>query len=161
MMLLEAFEEMINKQLNVVVTLAQWRHFDFKNGQSVVEILSEPVVRHGPHPCVVHFEGLEIRSVCSEKGAATAAFAIERLLPGGEPMSLELPVQLAEWLSPSGDRTLVLSRPRTLLLTPIALLPFLIATAWRSLVDLPWWQVILQLLLRLLLPSGPMFLLVN
>ncbi|MCB9753259.1 MAG: VWA domain-containing protein [Myxococcales bacterium] len=80
-----------------------------------------------------------------------AALALERLAPGGEPWTIELPAQLAAYLSSSGDRTLVLSRPRTLWLTPLALLPFLIATAWRSLVDLPWWQVLAQLLIRLLL----------
>ena len=66
------------------------------------------------------------------------------------PLHVDLPANLADWLSESGDRDLVLTQPAALWLLPIALLPYLIVVARRSLVDLHGWQVALQAIVRLL-----------
>jgi Mg-chelatase subunit ChlD len=65
--------------------------------------------------------------------------------------SVQLPTWLAARLSESGDRELVITRPSALWLTPLALAPYLVAVAARSLVDVRSVQVGLQLLARLLL----------
>jgi len=80
----------------------------------------------------------------------TAAAALHLYGPAVGPMHITLPAGLAGWLSPSGDRDLVLGQPAALWLLPLALLPYLIVVARRSLVDLPAWQVVLQALVRLL-----------
>lgn len=80
-----------------------------------------------------------------------AAAALQRFGPEVPVLLFTLPGWLAERLSESGDRTLVLARPAVLWLLPVAALPFLVAVARRSLVDLPGWQVALQLVTRVLL----------
>ncbi len=77
-----------------------------------------------------------------------------RLLGDPGPLSVELPVWLASTLSTSGDRTLVLSQPHVLWLLPVSLLPYLLLTARRSLVDVPALQVVFQLFIRLLVLVG-------
>jgi len=79
-----------------------------------------------------------------------AAAALHLWGPVVEPLHLTLPAGLAAWLSPSGTRDLVLGQPAALWLLPLALLPYLVVVARRSLVDLPGWQVTLQALVRLL-----------
>ena len=78
-----------------------------------------------------------------------AAAALHRFGPDVPVLLFTLPGWLAERLSEAGDRTLVLARPAVLWLVPVAALPFLVAVARRSLVDLPVWQVVLQLVARL------------
>ncbi|HLT40332.1 MAG TPA: VWA domain-containing protein [Enhygromyxa sp.] len=77
-----------------------------------------------------------------------------RILLGVVPLrgalELELPLWLAELLSESNDNRLVIARPHALWLMPTAVLPFLIVMATRTLVDVRWYQVVLQVLLRLL-----------
>lgn len=80
-----------------------------------------------------------------------AAFALHRWGPAVPVLSVTLPAWLAERLSESGDRALVLARPAALWLLPLAVLPFLVVVARRSLVDLPAWQVAAQAIARLLL----------
>ncbi|MCY1062617.1 VWA domain-containing protein [Nannocystis sp. SCPEA4] len=80
-----------------------------------------------------------------------AAAALHRFGPDVPVLLFTLPEWLAARLSEAGDRTLVLARPSVLWLMPVALLPFLVAVARRSLVDLPAWQVALQLGARVLL----------
>lgn len=80
-----------------------------------------------------------------------AAAALHRFGPSVPVLMFTLPPWLAARLSEAGDRTLVLARPSVLWLLPIAVLPYLAAVARRSLVDLPAWQVVLQVLARLLL----------
>ena len=79
-----------------------------------------------------------------------AAAALHLWGPAVAPLHVTLPVELARWLSPAGDRDLVLGQPAALWLLPLALLPYLVVVARRSLVDLHGWQVALQGLLRLL-----------
>ena len=79
-----------------------------------------------------------------------AAAALHLWGPVVGPLHLTLPAGLAHWLSPAGDRDLVLGQPAALWLLPLALLPYLVVVARRSLVDLPGWQVALQGLVRLL-----------
>lgn len=64
---------------------------------------------------------------------------------------VQLPTWLATLLSDTGDRDLILERPSSLWLVPLALAPYLIATAARSLVDLPMGQVVGQTVSRTLL----------
>jgi Ca-activated chloride channel homolog len=86
--------------------------------------------------------------------ALLAGLLAARILLGVIPLhgSLEfdLPIWLAERLSESGDTHLVIARPHALWLMPTAVLPFLIVMATRTLVDVRWFQVVLQVLLRLL-----------
>lgn len=83
-----------------------------------------------------------------------AAAALHLWGPAVGPLHLTLPAGLAAWLSPAGDRDLVLGQPAALWLLPLALLPYLLVVARRSLVDLPGWQVALQALVRLLVLAG-------
>ncbi|MFO7565989.1 MAG: VWA domain-containing protein [Enhygromyxa sp.] len=69
-------------------------------------------------------------------------------LQGG--LELELPLWLAELLSETSDQRLIIARPHALWLMPTAVLPFLVVMATRTLVDVRWYQVVLQVLLRLL-----------
>ncbi|HEY0132969.1 MAG TPA: vWA domain-containing protein, partial [Nannocystis sp.] len=80
----------------------------------------------------------------------TAAAALHLWGPQVAPLHVELPAGLASWLSESGDRDLVLTQPAALWLLPLALLPYLVVVARRSLVDLHGWQVALQAVVRLL-----------
>ena len=82
-------------------------------------------------------------------GLAGAA-ALHFYGPAVAPLHLELPPWLAARLSPTGDRDLILTQPAALWLLPLALLPYLIVVARRSLVDLHAWQVALQATVRLL-----------
>ncbi len=75
---------------------------------------------------------------------------LHRVLGDPGPLSLELPAWLADTLSSTGDRNLVLSQPRVLWLLPLSLVPYLLITARRSLVDVPAVQVVFQVLIRLL-----------
>ena len=50
--------------------------------------------------------------------------------------------------------TVLFNQPTALWLTPIAFLPYLVAISVRSLVDVPPFQVVIQLLLRALLLMG-------
>lgn len=82
-------------------------------------------------------------------GLAMAA-ALHLWGPQVPPLHIDLPAGLANWLSESGDRDLVLTQPAALWLLPLALLPYLIVVARRSLVDLHGWQVAMQVVVRLL-----------
>jgi Ca-activated chloride channel homolog len=86
--------------------------------------------------------------------ALLAGLLAARILLGVIPLrgalELELPLWLAELLSESHDNRLVIARPHALWLMPTAVLPFLIVMATRTLVDVRWFQVVLQVLLRLL-----------
>lgn len=82
---------------------------------------------------------------------ALAAAALHRFGPEVPVLTFTLPEWLASRLSAAGDRTLVLARPALLWLVPLALLPFVVAAARRTLVDLPRWQVVAQATARLLL----------
>jgi len=81
----------------------------------------------------------------------TAATALAIADPAPAPWTVDLPIWLAERLSPLGDRTCVLTRPQTLWLMPIAVVPFLLAIGRRSLVDLGTPQIAAQLLSRIAL----------
>lgn len=78
-----------------------------------------------------------------------AAAAVAVWGPRPEAWAVTLPQFLAERLSESGDRTAILSRPQALWLMPIAVVPFLLVVLRRTLVDLPPFQVIVQLIARL------------
>ncbi|MBL9106211.1 MAG: VWA domain-containing protein [Myxococcales bacterium] len=78
------------------------------------------------------------------------AYALHTFGPPVAPVHLELPLWLAERLTPGADRDLVLTQPAALWLLPLAALPYLLVVARRSLVDLPGWQVAAQAVLRLL-----------
>lgn len=80
-----------------------------------------------------------------------AAAALHRFGPEVPALLFTLPAWLAAWLPGAESRELVLARPSVLWLMPVALLPYLVAVARRSLVDLPGWQVALQLGARVLL----------
>ncbi len=80
-----------------------------------------------------------------------AAVALSVAYPAPAPWSVDLPAWLAELLSPLGDRRCVIERPQALWLMPLSVLPFLLAIARRSLVDLGPLQIAAQLLARLLL----------
>ena len=86
--------------------------------------------------------------------ALLAGLLAARILIGVIPLrgalELDLPVWLAQLLSESGDNRLVLSRPQALWLMPTAVVPFLIVMATRTLVDVRWFQIVLQVLMRLL-----------
>lgn len=85
-------------------------------------------------------------------GCATAVFVAFAIPPG--PVRIALPEALLERLAPDGlgsSRDIVLERPAALWLVPIAVLPFLVATLRRTLVDAPRIQIGLQLGARLLL----------
>jgi Ca-activated chloride channel family protein len=79
-----------------------------------------------------------------------AARILIGVIPLRGSLELDLPVWLAERLSESGDNHLVISRPHALWLMPTAVLPFLITMATRTLVDVRAFQVVMQVLLRLL-----------
>jgi Ca-activated chloride channel homolog len=79
-----------------------------------------------------------------------AARIVFGLVPMRGALELDLPLWLADLLSESGDQRLVLARPHALWLMPTAVLPFLVIMATRSLVDVRWFQVALQVLMRLL-----------
>jgi len=72
-----------------------------------------------------------------------AAFILSRTMPTST-WTIELPGWLAARLSETGDRNLVLARPHAVWLVPLALLPYVVVTALRTLVDLPTFQVALQ-----------------
>lgn len=86
--------------------------------------------------------------------ALLAGLLAARILLGTIPLrgalEFDLPLWLAELLSESNDNRLVIARPHALWLMPTAVLPFLIVMAVRTLVDVRWFQVVLQVLLRLL-----------
>ena len=79
--------------------------------------------------------------------AAAASLALWGPRPGA--LAVELPQWLAERLSTTGQREAVITRPETLWLLPATVLPFLVLMSRRSLVDVPRWQIGLQLLARL------------
>ncbi|KIG12349.1 hypothetical protein DB30_01581 [Enhygromyxa salina] len=79
-----------------------------------------------------------------------AARVLLGLIPLRGSLELDLPLWLAQLLSESGDNRLVIARPHALWLMPTAVLPFLVVMATRTLVDVRWFQVVLQVLLRLL-----------
>ncbi len=74
-----------------------------------------------------------------------AAFLLARPFA---PASIALPTWLANLLSATGDRNLVVTHPEVLWLLPVAVLPYLISVARRSLVDLPGFQIVAQFALR-------------
>ncbi|MCB9702319.1 MAG: VWA domain-containing protein [Myxococcales bacterium] len=78
-----------------------------------------------------------------------AALALAFAYPAPAPWAIDLPSWLAERLSPLGDRRCLIERPQALWLMPIAVAPFLVAIARRSLVDLPGAQIVAQLVARL------------
>lgn len=77
--------------------------------------------------------------------------ALALLVWGPQPgaITVPLPVWLAERLSDTGERNAVLAHPEALWIMPVAVLPFLVAMLGRTLVDLPRFQLALQLLARL------------
>ncbi|PRP92643.1 von Willebrand factor type A domain protein [Enhygromyxa salina] len=79
-----------------------------------------------------------------------AARVLLGVIPLRGALELDLPMQLAAWLSESGDNRLVIARPHALWLMPTVVLPFLIVMATRTLVDVRPFQVVLQVLVRLL-----------
>ncbi len=78
-----------------------------------------------------------------------AARILIGLVPLRGGLELELPLRLAELLSESGDRRLIISRPQALWLMPTAILPFLVVMATRTLVDVRAFQIVLQVFMRL------------
>jgi len=86
--------------------------------------------------------------------ALLAGLLIARLLLGFIPLrgavEFDLPQWLATLLSESGDKRLVIARPHALWLMPTAVLPFLIVMATRTLVDVRGFQVVVQVVMRLL-----------
>ncbi|MCA9697421.1 MAG: VWA domain-containing protein, partial [Myxococcales bacterium] len=86
--------------------------------------------------------------------ALLAGLLIARILLGAIPLrgalELDLPIWLAELLSESGDQRLIIARPHALWLMPTAVAPFLMVMATRTLVDVRAFQVVIQVLLRLL-----------
>lgn len=84
----------------------------------------------------------------------TLGLAIAAVLSvwGPHPGAIEvpLPAWLAERLSSTEQDHAVLTRPEALWLLPAAVLPFLVLVVRRSLVDVPRWQIALQLFARLL-----------
>lgn len=79
-----------------------------------------------------------------------AARILIGVIPLRGSLELDLPLWLAELLSESGDNRLVIARPHALWLMPTAVLPFLITMATRTLVDVRPFQVVMQVILRLL-----------
>jgi Ca-activated chloride channel family protein len=79
-----------------------------------------------------------------------AARILLGVIPLRGSLELDLPLWLAQLLSESGDQRLVIARPHALWLMPVAVLPFLITMATRTLVDVRPFQVVLQVLMRLL-----------
>lgn len=79
-----------------------------------------------------------------------AARILMGVIPLRGAIELDLPLWLAQLLSESGDHRLVIARPHALWLMPTAVLPFLIVMATRTLVDVRAFQVVLQVLMRLL-----------
>lgn len=77
-----------------------------------------------------------------------AAVLLLRFLPAPQPVSVPLPLWLAERLSDSGQRDAILTHPEALWLMPVAVLPLLLTVVRRSLVDLPRFQLGLQLVAR-------------
>jgi uncharacterized membrane protein len=80
-----------------------------------------------------------------------AAALLSAFIPASESATFQLPGWLAEQLSETGDHNAVLGRPRALWLMPVALLPFLILMARKTLVDVPGYQVVIQIFARLAL----------
>lgn len=78
-----------------------------------------------------------------------AALALLQWGPTVAPITVDLPPWLAERLSTSGDREAILAHPEALWLMPIAVVPMLFVVLRRTLVDLPRFQLGLQLLARL------------
>lgn len=78
---------------------------------------------------------------------AAAALAVWGPRPGA--LTVELPAWLANLVSSTGQRDVVLARPEALWLLPTALLPYLVLVVRRTLVDVPWWQIAMQLFARL------------
>jgi Ca-activated chloride channel homolog len=72
------------------------------------------------------------------------------LVPSPETITTRIPGWLADRLSQSGHRDVVWARPDALWLLPLAVLPYLIVTLRRTLVDVPGWQIGAQLLARVL-----------
>jgi Ca-activated chloride channel homolog len=82
-------------------------------------------------------------------GLALAA-AVSVLVPTPETVVTRIPQWLADRLSQTGHRDVVWARPDALWLVPAAVLPYLVVTLRRSLVDVPTWQIGAQLLARVL-----------
>lgn len=78
-----------------------------------------------------------------------AALALLWWGPQPGAITVPLPVWLAERLSDTGERNAMLAHPEALWLMPVAVLPLLVAMLGRTLVDLPRFQLALQLLARL------------
>ena len=78
------------------------------------------------------------------------ATAVAAFVPTPETVTTRVPQWLADRLSESGDRDVVWARPAALWLLPLAVLPYLIVTLRRSLVDAPGWQIGAQLFARVL-----------
>lgn len=76
-----------------------------------------------------------------------AALAVWGPRPGA--VTVELPQWLAERLSSTGERHVVITRVQSLWLLPATVLPFLLLVVRRSLVDVPLAQIGLQLLARI------------
>jgi Ca-activated chloride channel homolog len=78
------------------------------------------------------------------------AAALAAVVPTPETVTTRIPQWLADRLSESGDRDVVWARPDALWLVPLAVLPYLVITLRRSLVDVPGWQIGAQLVARVL-----------
>ena len=78
-----------------------------------------------------------------------AAIALLVLGPRPGSMVVTLPQWLAEQLSDTGQRDAILAHPEALWLMPVAVLPLLIVTLRKTLVDLPRFQLGFQLFARL------------
>ena len=77
-----------------------------------------------------------------------ASLALLQWGPQPGAISVPLPLWLAERLSDTGERNAVLAHPEALWLMPVAVLPLLVAMLGKTLVDLPRFQLALQLLAR-------------
>jgi Mg-chelatase subunit ChlD/uncharacterized membrane protein len=95
------------------------------------------------HPLAVPLLGL--------LASLVVAALLSAFVPASESATFELPGWLAGLLSDSGDTTAVLGRPRALWLMPVAIVPFLVLMARRSLVDAPRFQIVAQVFGRLML----------
>lgn len=83
-----------------------------------------------------------------------AAAALAVWGPAPAVWTLELPVWLADQLSSSGDRQAVFTQIRAMWLMPVAVLPLLLFSLSRTLVDAPKLQLALQLFARLAVLLG-------
>ncbi|MCH9680610.1 MAG: VWA domain-containing protein [Deltaproteobacteria bacterium] len=77
-----------------------------------------------------------------------AALALLWWGPRPGAITVPLPLWLAQQLSETGERVAVLAHPEALWLMPVAVLPMLVVALSKSLVDLPRFQLGLQLLAR-------------